>query len=283
MYVPRMSTWINGEIIEDAQARVMANDRGFLYGDGVFETFRAYEGRFFRFEAHWARLQAGARCLRLTVPSDSPTAAQVARALLAKNGLSDAVVRMQLTRGPGKRGNSIQGASQPTWIMTCHPLPAPYLQGCRLFVSAHRLPSFSSFRQFKTCNRLPQILAHMEAEDAKADDALLLNEKGCVVEAASANVFWVEDDVVCTPALESGALPGITRAAVMEICQRLEIECVAKSVALSDLLAAEAVFLTQSVRELIPVTAINGVNLASHILVERLSQELHALALREAK
>ena len=281
-----MLIWLNGELIEEDCARVRISDRGFLYGDGLFETIRSYQGHLFRFDWHWNRLQAGAAFLRLTPPMNQKEALQRTLELLQKNQLTEAVVRCQLTRGPGARGDSVQGANQPTFLITCHRLPDKCNQpaaGWRLAVSPHRVPSFNPLRRFKTCNRLTHILARMEAEQGGADEAILLNEKDQVVEAAGANLFWVDQSVVYTPAPSTGLLPGITRAVMMELCDRLEIECVEMAVTIPDLLAAEAVFLTQSVRELIKVTAIGSSAIADHPLVDLLRREYRETVLRESR
>ena len=281
-----MLIWLNGETIEEASARARIDDRGFLYGDGLFETIRAYQGHLFRFDWHWNRLQAGANVLRLTLPMNQKEASQRAGELLEKNHLTEAVVRFQLTRGPGQRGDSIQGAHRPTFLITCHQLPAPCDQleaGWRLAVASQRVPSFNPLRRFKTCNRLTHILARLEAEQNGAHEAILLNEKDHVVEAAAANLFWLDQGVVYTPSPSTGLLPGITRAVVMELCDRLEIECVEMAVTIPDLLAAEAVFLTQSVRELIKVTAIGSSAIADHPLVDLLRREYRETVLRESR
>jgi branched-chain amino acid aminotransferase len=277
-----MFTWINGEFIDEAGAKVSANDRGFLYGDGLFETFRVYRRRFFRFDWHWMRLRAGAQALRLNLPEDQAATARRGIELLEKNGLADAVVRLQLTRGPGPRGYSPRGADHPTWSLSCHPLPeAAPEAGWRLSVASQRIPSFAPFSRYKTCNRLPQILARMEAEDQGASDAILLNEKDQVAETASANLFWLDQGVLYTPPPDTGLLPGVTRAVVMELCDRLEIECVEKAAKIPELLAAEAVFLTQSVLEIIPVITIGHSSIPTHSLANRIRQEYHALAVQE--
>lgn len=281
-----MFTWLNGDFIDETIARVPVNDRGFLYGDGLFETIRAYQGHLFRFDSHWNRLQAGADYLKIALPEDAKTALRHASELLHKNGLADAVVRLQITRGAGHRGYLPQGIDHPTWLMTCHPLPdlgESVDSGWKLVVSHQRLASFDSSRRFKTCNRIPQILARLEADKEGANEAILLNEKEDVVECAGANIFWLDQGVLYTPPMESGLLPGVTRAVVMELSDRLEIECVEKTSTIPDLVASEAVFLTQSVMEIIPVTAIGPSTIPRHPLEDRLRQEYHALALSEKR
>src|SRR5207237_8017976 len=136
------------------------------------------------------------------------------------------LLRLTLSRGIGLRGYSPKGAERPSLVMSLHSttvIPSNGSLQWRLKTASVRLPANEPLAQFKTCNKLPQILARAEADTAGADEALLLNTDGHVVEAASSNLFWVRDQTVCTPPLTSGIVAGVTRTVVLEICSSLGI------------------------------------------------------------
>ena len=164
--------------------------------------------------------------------------------------MPEALLRLTLSRGIGPRGYSPKGAQHPTTVMTMHPAaaiaaPAQPPQW-RLKTASPRLPAQEILAQYKTCNKLAQILARAEADAAGADEALLLNTEGFVVEGSSSNLFWIEGDHVCTPPLLSGILAGVTRSVVRELCPMLGLEFCEKAVIPSDLASRDAVFLSLS-------------------------------------
>lgn len=252
---------------------VSIRDRGFLYGDGLFETMRVYAGRPFRWEQHLERLNRGADFLRIRVPFGVSEQRQFAGELFERNRLPDCVLRITLSRGLGQRGYSSRDANAPTFAMTLSPAPPsdpgmPSRQ--RLVRSSVCLPAENPLSAFKTTNKLPQIVARAEADAAGADEALLLNHRGEIVEGTASNLFWVEDDSVFTPGLASGALPGITRGVVFELCSRLNIP-VHQTLARPDQVrGAEGIFLTNSVMGVVEVGEFDGVPLGCSPLVEKL-------------
>ncbi len=158
-------------------------------------------------------------------------------------------MRLTLSRGVGVRGYSLTGADRPSLVISLHPLP-PQVPGAppawRLVTSSFRLPANERLARFKTCNKLPQILARAEAEAAGGNEALLLNTEGFVVEAASSNLFWLARGTVCTPPLDSGILAGVTRAVVEELCQKLRLPVREVNITNDELLQTEGVFLSLS-------------------------------------
>src|SRR5213593_2119906 len=190
-----MLVFLNGQFLPEEQAVVSVFDRGFLYGDGLFETLAVFNGTPFRWAPHWARLQRGAEFLKITLPFPSEALRGFAAQLIAQNQMPASLLRLTLSRGVGVRGYSPKGADRPSLIMSLHPRPAsglPTLPRWRLITSRLRLPANEPLAQFKTCNKLPQILARAEADAAGAEEALLLNTDGFVVEASSSNLFWLE-------------------------------------------------------------------------------------------
>lgn len=283
-----MMVLLNGQPVPESAALVSAWDRGFLYGDGLFETLRVCCGQPVRWAQHMSRLQCGLELLGLTLPFGPEELCAQAAELVRLNGLQEGVLRLTVSRGPGPRGYSPRGAGPATVVCSLEPVPEPAQPngGCRLVTSRFRVWSADPLAAIKSTNKLRHVLARAEAEAAGADAALLLNEHGQVAEADSANVFWIEAGTVCTPPLEAGALPGITRAAVLELAVRLGLTVQAKLATPETLQAAEAVFLTSSVRGIVQVSALDGCQVPSRPVVDRLQQayqqalrhEVHAAA-----
>src|SRR5215831_3054390 len=219
-----MTVFLNGEFVPEEQAVVSVFDRGFLYGDGLFETMRVFNGRVFRWEQHLERLRGGLDFLNFRFALDPARLREVADRLVLINQMPDSLLRLTISRGVGRRGCSPAGADKPTVVMTMHAPPsASPDEGWTVITSSVRLPAGQAVAAYKTCSKLPQILARMEADAAGANEALLLNTEGVVVEGASSNLFWVKESLVCTPPIPSGILAGVTRAVVMEICDELRI------------------------------------------------------------
>lgn len=274
-----MFAFLNGTILPEAEALVPVSDRGFLLGDGLFETVRVANGRPLLFSRHLDRLARGADFLKIKLPF-APAEMQVfARHLCEKNQLPKAVLRLTLTRGSGKRGYSIAGADSPTLAMTLHPLP-PAWPDCTLVTSSLRVPAGDVLAAFKTTNKILNVLARAEAEEKGAHEALLLNTRGEVTETAGGNIFWISGDKVCTPPLESGALPGVTRAVVLEVCASLGL--LVKHVVMPEQLrAADAIFTTQSVLGIVPVAVFDQQPVESSPLVARIAAAYEAFVRQE--
>jgi aminodeoxychorismate lyase len=244
-----MIVFLNGQFVPEEQAVVSVFDRGFLYGDGLFETMRAVKGEPFRWKQHLERLNRGAEFLRIQAPFPPDALREFAAQLISRNRMPEALLRLTLSRGVGVRGYSPQGAQQPSLVMSLHPAPVIDPQNpprWRLVTSSFHLPAHEPLAQFKTCNKLAQVLARAEADAAKADEALLLNTDGLVAEASSSNLFWVEGNTVCTPPLASGILAGVTREVVLEICQRLGLAVREAGIRRAELDQADGVFLSLS-------------------------------------
>lgn len=267
-----MLVCINGKWVSAEEARVSIFDRSFLYGDGVFETLRAYRGRLFRFAEHFERLERGAKFLKISLPFTVSELERCAHEVLERNGEADGIVRMQITRGTGPRGYSPARAVGPTWTITLHPAPSlePPPPAWRLRTCPWRVSSRDPLASFKTCNKLLQVIARADAETHDADDSLLLNELGHVAETTCSNAFWISGRTVCTPPVGAGILPGITRAVVIELCNRLSMDCIEVNADLSTLKQAEGVFLTFSSLEIVEVASIDGHGLSRAAAVQEL-------------
>ncbi|HPP73834.1 MAG TPA: aminotransferase class IV [Armatimonadota bacterium] len=280
MVEPYLPVYINGEIISADQARVSVFDRGFMRGDGVFETLRTYSGELFKLDQHLARLDHGMEVLRFPARSaDLGLKAAVLETVKAVE-VDNARVRVQVTRGCGTTGFTAHADTAPTVIITVHPITQGPAEPLKVITASVRRDERSPLVSVKTINYIPSILALMEAHDAGADDAILLNYAGNVAEGCASNVFLYHSGKLITPDLASGVLPGIIRATVIEIAESLGIPVEEKPVDSSLLESADEIFMTSSTREVAPVAMVNGkqVGQGSHDIARLLENEYRKLA-----
>jgi branched-chain amino acid aminotransferase len=251
--------FLNGQFVPEERAVVSVLDRGFLYGDGLFEALRVFNGKPFRWNQHLERLQRGAEFLKIKLPYSPEALRRFVDELIAKNNMPDALVRLTLSRGVGMRGYSPKGAESPTLVMSLHAAPtAGAPPHWKLITSSHRLPANEALAQFKTCNKLAQILARAEADAAGANEALLLNTDGFVVEGASSNLFWIEGETIYTPPLVAGVLAGVTRAVVLEICQTLTLKTSEANITAEELKRVDGIFVSLSSFGIVEGASLDG-------------------------
>ena len=256
-----MLVFLNGAFVPEEKAVVSVFDRGFLYGDGLFETIRVFNSKPFRWQEHIERLRAGAEFLKVKLPFSLNRLRIVANKLVRENRMPDCLLRMTLTRGIGAAGYSPAKARKPTLAMALR--SAPKSDGAhppqwKLVSSSFRIVADDPLGRFKTCNKLPQILARSEADEAGADEALLSNTNGCVAEGASSNVFWVKRGTIYTPPVAAGILPGVTRSVVFELAAKLGIAIREKNIRLKDIGRMDGVFLSLTSWGIIEVTSLDG-------------------------
>jgi len=258
-----MKVWIDGRILDGAEARVPVTDHGFLYGDGVFEGIRVYARRVFRLEQHLARLAVSARSVGLDIPGGLDGAREIILATARAFGADDAYVRFIVSRGEGALG--VDPTTCPTPRIVCivdniRLYPAEKLErGLELVTSSWRRPPPDVLDpRVKSLNYLNNAMAKLEARRRGADEALLLNAAGQVAEASVANVFALRRGVLATPPATDGALEGITRGAVLELAPREGIPCAERTLGRFDLLGAEEVFLTGTGARIVPVRSLDG-------------------------
>jgi branched-subunit amino acid aminotransferase/4-amino-4-deoxychorismate lyase len=229
-------------------------------------------------------LARGAAFLKIKPPYSTHQLRNFATELVRRNQMLDSVLRLTLSRGSGPPGYSPQGADQPRVVMTLRAAPDAGPDSpvrWRLVTSAVRVPADQPWLALKTCSRLPQLLARAAAEAQGADEALLLNTRGELAEGSSANLFWIERGVVCTPPLSAGALAGVTREVVFELCRELGV-VVRETLASPDvLLRAEGVFLTVSTRGVVEAVSLDGQPLQRSPVVERLRRDYWETVRRE--
>jgi branched-chain amino acid aminotransferase len=281
-----MLAYVNGTITSFDQAVIPVSDRGFLYGDALFETLLVWNSHPFRLREHLERLERGIRFLRFKQCPDVEEIRRQVMALLAADGAEQAVLRITLTRGCGQRGYGTGGAGPCFLLITLYPVAGRIteLHQWRLKTSTCILNAGDPFCTHKTTNKLVQVAARMEAEDAGVDEALLLNNAGHVVETASANVFWVEDGALCAPPRGVGGLPGITSALVVELCGSLKMPFRERWITPQEITTRDGVFCTLSTLGIVEVVEVDGTPVSrspltdtlSRVLWERIGQETAA-------
>jgi len=258
-----MTEWVglNLELVPADQARVSVFDRGFMYGDGVFETIRVYNGRPFQLGLHLDRLESSAHALHFKLGYDHAALAKGIGDVIDKNGGGDRIIRVAVSRGRGARGLSIEGVKDPTCVIATYPIPEILgerrRRGIRLsIVPTLRVDPGALPSGAKHANYLNSILAHHEAVAGGADEALLLAGDGRLTECAGANLFLVTGGVVRTPDPGSGILPGCARSLVLELCRVRGIQTEQGRLDEADLEAADEVFATNSVWEVVGVRSV---------------------------
>ncbi|EEF60196.1 aminotransferase class IV [Pedosphaera parvula] len=259
-----MIVFLNGQFVPEEKAVISVFDRGFLYGDGLFEAFRICRGKPFLWEQHMRRLQQGIDLLKLPMPYTSGQLREHAAELIRQNEMPDSILRLIISRGIGARGYSPKGADHPSVVMSLHPAPVidpGHPPQWTLITSSVRLPANDPLTQSKTCNKLSQVLARSEADAHGANEALLLATSGEVAEASSSNLFWIEHGTVCTPPLAGTILPGVTRAMVLELCERLNIPAMQTTTTPGKLLQSQGVFLSLSSWGIVEAVTLDGNNL----------------------
>lgn len=255
--------YLDGEYVPKSKAVVSVFDHGFLYGDGVFEGIRCYSGNVFRLKEHIKRLYESAKSILLDIPMSQQEMEEAVVETLRRNGYANAYIRLVVSRGAGDLGLDPRNCSKPTIIIIAEQLklfPQEfYEKGLSVVtVSTRRNMPDVLNPKIKSLNYLNNILVKLEAARAGAMEALMLNREGYVCEGSGDNVFIVKDGKVITPPTYLGALEGVTRNAILDICRRLGIPCEEKPFTLHDVYVADEVFLTGTAAELIPVIDVDS-------------------------
>lgn len=259
-----MKIYIDGQYLEKDDARISVFDHGLLYGDGVFEGIRAYNGRVFHLREHLARLFNSAKGILLDLPWSRQEVENAILETIRQNSLKDAYIRVVLTRGVGDLGLDMRKCKRPTLIIIVDKIAlfpeTVYQKGLELITSSLRrvAPDMLS-PSIKSLNYLNNILARAEAARAGAQEALLLNQQGYVAECSGDNIFFLRDGVVYTPPVWSGILEGVTRNVVMQLIQeKLRLKVTEDIFTVFELYRAEEVFVTGTGAEIIGVIKIDG-------------------------
>jgi branched-chain amino acid aminotransferase len=252
--------YLNGKLLPSEEAKISVLDYGFLFGYGLYETIRAYEGQPFRLDHHLARL--GFSGDRLGILIHVALLREAVKDVIKANNFDQTRIRVCVSIGEGTMSPDLNSCRQPTIAVLASdytpPGPEKYHQGYKAVLSLIRRNSLSPITYLKSANTIENMLARRDAKEAGADEAFFLNEKGCLTEAAGSNLFLVKDGILKTPRYESGILPGVTRVVVFELVAQLGIKVKEVNLRLPDLLQADEVFVTNSLIEIVPVTVFGG-------------------------
>src|SRR6185295_10693027 len=248
--------YLNGEFVPGEEAKVSIFDHGYLFGDSIFETLRSYEGTIFRLDAHLDRLPDSARYMKMTLPASRTELTDLCSETLSRSGLTEAYLRVTVSRGVSERGIDPDRCSRPTLSIIAKEPPAypaeGYVTGIpTVIVSLRKVADEALSGRVKGGNYQNHILAKMELNQHGVIEGFLLNPQGFVVEGTVSNVFIVKDGTVLTPSGASGCLEGVTRNVVMDLAVRqLGVPVVAGFITRYDLYTADECFLTNTLMEI---------------------------------
>jgi len=255
--------YLDGQFVPKEKAVISIYDHGFLYGDGIFEGIRVYEGNIYKLPEHVNRLFESAHSIMLTIPHSKEKMQDIIVETVKKNKLTSAYIRVVISRGPGDLGLDPRNCSEPTVIVIVEPLSiypdVLYKEGLKLASVVNRRSSPDVLNpQIKSLNYLNNILVKLSSVQADANEALILNNQGYVTEGSADNIFIVKNGQILTPPVYLGALEGITRNAIIDIAKEKEYVLREEPFTLHDVYIADEVFLTGTAAEVIPVVTVDS-------------------------
>jgi branched-chain amino acid aminotransferase len=255
--------FIDGKYYPKSQAKISVYDHGFLYGDGVFEGIRVYNGVVFKLREHVQRLFASAHALMLKIPLSEEEMVKTVVDTVKKNQLRDAYVRLIVTRGIGDLGLDPRKCCIATVIVIADHIKLhegeAKVKGITTFVSwVRRDPVDGTSHEIKSLNYLNSVLAKLEANLTGADEAICLDTKGCVAEGVGENIFLVKQGKISTPPTSTGALEGITAKSVVKLAKKLGYEVVVENITMFMVFNSDEVFFTGTAAEIVPIREVNG-------------------------
>src|SRR5215467_7771512 len=255
--------YIDGKFYSEGDAKVSVFDHGLLYGDGIFEGIRFYNGRVFRLEEHLERLWDSARSICLTIPMTPQKMTEALLETIRQNHLHDGYVRLVVTRGVGNLGLNPEQCKNPSVIIIVATIALYhedfYRKGLNIITVATRRSNPAALNPaVKSLNYLNNVMARIEANLAGADEALMLNDAGNIAECTADNVFIIKHGQIFTPPITAGALRGITRSVVFDIAKELDLEVTEADFTRHDIFVADECFLTGTAVEIVPVVKADG-------------------------
>ena len=257
-----MKIWLDEKLEEEQDAKISVFDHGLLYGDGVFEGIRFYNGRVFRLEEHISRLYDSARAILLNMPWTQEQVCQFTVDTIKANGLSDGYVRLVVTRGTGGLGLNPYLCERPSMFIIASTISLYpeeyYTNGLAIITCATRRPTPAALMpQVKSLNYLNNIMAKVEAIQSGAMEAVMLYEQGYVAECTGDNLFLLKNGKLLTPPVSDGALDGVTRRVILELADQLGIPWAEQTLTRYDIFVADECFLTGTAAEVIPVISLD--------------------------
>jgi branched-chain amino acid aminotransferase len=279
-----MLVYINGKIVPEKEAVVSVFDHGFLYGDGIYETMIAYEGVIFKLDEHLRRLYRSASLIGLTIPLEVDHLESALYKTLSTNVLKNAYVRLTVSRGPGPIGLNPNLCPKPTIaIIAQESKEYPellYEKGVHLIISETKKNLKKAIDpRIKSMNFLNNILAKIEAIKRDAYEAIMLNAQDQITEGTVSNIFFVKDNVLCTPSVACGLLDGITRGTVIDLAKKENIKLQEGEFFKEDIYAATEVFITNTSLEVMPVSKVDETTYP----VGKITKHLHKAYQQEVK
>src|SRR4029077_11228874 len=280
-----MKIFIDGKYYSEQNAKISVFDHGLLYGDGIFEGIRAYNGRVFRLKEHIDRLFASARAILLTIPMSHAHMMAAVVATCRQNRVRDGYIRLVVTRGAGTLGLNPNRCKNPSVIVIAGKIqlypPELYQRGMEIVTVPTVRNLHSALNPaIKSLNYLNNILAKIEANNAGCEEAVMLNADGYVAECTGDNIFIVKAGRLLTPPLSAGALYGITRQVVIELAEQSGLSVDEPNLTRYDLFNADECFLTGTGAEIVPIVKIDGRTIGTGKpgpLTRKLVEEYHAL------
>jgi len=259
--------YLNGEFVKSEKARVSVFDQGFLYGDGIYESFRSSGDRLYQFPQHYQRLCQSAEALNYPIPYSRPQLGEILVELRKRNKLQNAYYRVTITRGEGEVGFQRDIKGDLTCLIIAHEFKSFaekfYRQGIALCVARTRRNAPEAINpKIKSISNLNSLLGKLEAKAAGTYEVIMLNNKGQVCEGAASNIFWVKDQSVFTPSATTGLLEGVTRSTIIRLCEEeLNLRVIKGEYELQNLLHADEVFMTSTSLEVMPVVQVDDITI----------------------
>ena len=257
-----MLIYIDGEFLPKAEAKISVFDHGLLYGDGVFEGIRSYNGRVFKLDEHLERLYDSAKSIMLQIPIPIETMKETVLETLRRNHLSEAYIRLVITRGVGDLGLDPDKCPKPSIIIIADKIALYpqkfYEEGLEIVTASVRKNYPEAINpRIKSLNYLNNILAKIEGKQSGAVEVLMLNADGYVAECSGDNIFWLKNEVLVTPPVHMGILEGVTRNSVIDLARDAGMRVEERVFTRHDLYIADECFLTGTAAEVIPVVKID--------------------------
>ncbi|BCR06319.1 branched chain amino acid aminotransferase [Desulfuromonas versatilis] len=276
--------FLNGKFVPAEEAAVSVFDQGFLYGDGIFESFRSIGGRLYQFSHHFARLQQSAQALVYPTTFRERELEKILLELREMNNLENAYYRVTVTRGTGEIGFRRAITNDLTFLIIAKEFrgfeSSYYDEGIALHVARTRRNAPEAINpKIKSISNLNSLLGKLEAKDAGAFEVIMLNNRNHVCEGASSNIFWTRDNWVFTPDASTGLLEGVTRATIMRLCEeKMNLRVITGEYLLQDLKFSNEVFISSTSLEVMPVVKVDGFTINQGLvgpIARRLREELH--------
>ncbi len=262
--------YLNNSLVPESKAKVSVFDHGFLYGDGIYETLRAYDGMVFKFDEHIERLFRSASMIGLKMSKGADEIKRAVYKTIRANRHTEAYIRISVSRGPGPIGLDPKLCPKPTFVIISRAFkeyPKEYYKnGVKIaIVSVRRNFKGALNPQIKSLNFLNNILAKIESKNKGAYEAIMLNYRGYLAEGTITNIFFVKNNVLCTPSLDVGILDGITRRIILDLAKELKIKIKEGKFTRKHLYGAQEVFISNTTLEVMPVTKVDNVKIGTKI------------------